>query len=52
MRTFVIYTRTTEKIVKADCFEITNNKLIVFCKDNEMVAMFNLENIDGFKEKL
>lgn len=52
MRTFVIYTMTTEKIVKADYFEITDDKLITFCKDNEIVATFNFENIEGFKEKL
>lgn len=52
MRTFVIYTRTTEEIVKADYFEIPDSKLVVFCKDNKIVAVFNIDNIDGFKEEL
>lgn len=52
MKTFVIYTRTTEEIVKADYWEIPDDKLVVFYKDNEIVAVFNIKNIDGFKEEL
>lgn len=52
MKTFVIYTRATEEIVNADYWEIPDSKLVVFYKADEMVAVFNIKNIDGFKEEL
>lgn len=52
MKEFIIYTRTTEEIVKADWWEINNGLVIFKNRDFDMLAVFNMNNIDGFKEKL
>jgi hypothetical protein len=53
MREFVIYTRTTEEIVRADIWEIIDG-FLCFKREHfpQYVAVFNMCNIDGFKEKL
>ena len=55
MSKFVVYTRTEEEIVEADRWEIVNNKVyfqLVFDSIKRNVAVFNMDVIDGFKEKL
>lgn len=56
MEEFVIYTRTTEEIVKADYWEVKGNLLQFYnALDGALVstvAVFNMDNIDGFKQKL
>lgn len=56
MKEFVIYRRTTEEIVKAEYWEVRGNLLQFFNKLDGVlvttVAVFNINNIDGFKEKL
>lgn len=56
MKSYIVYTRNTEEVVNADDFEIgDDNKVFFYIKAERdtranIVAVFNLNVIDGFKE--
>ena len=51
MKSYIVYTRNTEEVVNAEEWDIDDNNLLVFYINGiGTIAVFNMNNIDGFKE--
>ena len=50
MKSYIVYTRNSEEVVNAEGWNLDNNNNVFFRNRETIVAVFNLNVIDGFKE--
>ena len=51
MKSYIVYTRNTEEVVNAEKWDIDDSNLLAFYINGiGTIAVFNMNNIDGFKE--
>ena len=50
MKSYIVYTRNSEEVVNAEAWNIDNRNNVFFRNRETLVAVFNLNVIDGFKE--